>query len=399
MRAESVTLVTRCDPVCGCTTGGPGTAPPPPPPSPPPPGMQASPPLPGTQASPPPPPSPPGPPPGTQASPPLPGMQASPRPPPVVTPPSPSPPPGAHLTSPDGPSQQCADDVGPPWGDDAEYFPAGTRYHTGTPAFGVDCSPPISGACAAKGKLAGHLDGAVDCGGRGWFCRIMAQPGWANPHFNDNNFAHCNSSTADERDNDGHCHGSDSDSTYGWWVRDHWFRGYAGTLQCCCDWTLTRGLVNRCDYRKYVSPSELASCRDANEEHDSGYEDGCATHASRPFRDPLVHDSGTCWSVFNFADPSSVPNPQPITAWPPTVSPPPASSPPPAASPPPVPPSPLPAPPPPSPDPSPPQPPGCPSEVPRTCAVPTGARTGKCSCRYVFSRGCPNPLDLRLDCS
>eukprot|EP00966_Prymnesium_polylepis_P318335 7352443-Prymnesium_polylepis.1 len=43
----------------------------------------------------------------------------------------------------------------------------------------------------------------------------MEQPGWVNPQFNDNNFAHCNSSTADQRDNDGHCHGSDNDSTYG----------------------------------------------------------------------------------------------------------------------------------------------------------------------------------------
>ena len=131
------------------------------------------------------------------------------RPSPAPTPPPPSPSP-SRLCAPLGSPQ-----AGPPWGDDAEYFPAGTRYHTGTPAFGVDCSPPISGACSAKGKLAGQLDGAVDCGGRGWFCRIMEQPGWVNPQFNDNNFAHCNSSTADERDNDGHCHGSDTDNTYG----------------------------------------------------------------------------------------------------------------------------------------------------------------------------------------
>jgi len=277
--------------------------------------------------------------------------------------------------------------------DDHETYPAGTRYHTGTPAFGASCTPPISAACSSKGALAGHLDGAVDCGGLGWFCRIMEQPGWVNPQFNDNNFAHCNSSTADQRDNDGHCHGSDNDSTYGWWVRDHWFRGYAGTLHCCCDWTLTRGLVNRCDYRKYVSPSELDSCRDANEEHNNGYEDGCDTHASVPFRDPLVHDPTKCWSVFNFADPSSVPNPQPVTGWPPTSSPPPASSPPPS------PPSPLPSPPPSPPEPLPLQPPGCPSQVPLTCAVPMELRASKkCSCRYVFSSSCPNPIELRLDC-
>ena len=37
-------------------------------------------------------------------------------------------------------------------------------------------------------------------------------------------FAHCNATDADERDDDGHCHGSSDDSTFGWWVRDHWFR-------------------------------------------------------------------------------------------------------------------------------------------------------------------------------
>merc|ERR550537_1370991 len=99
----------------------------------------------------------------------------------------------------------------------------------------------------------------------------MPQPGWNNPDFEDYNFAHCNETNADERDDNGHCHGSDSDDTYGWWVRDHWHRGYAGTLHCCCDWTKTAGTVNWCDYRRKVSPSEVApqsdSCRDANEGH------------------------------------------------------------------------------------------------------------------------------------
>ena len=33
------------------------------------------------------------------------------------------------------------------------------------------------------------------------------------------------------------------------------------------------GVVNRCDYRKTVTADILDSCRDANEEHSSGYED------------------------------------------------------------------------------------------------------------------------------
>ena len=52
--------------------------------------------------------------------------------------------------------------------------------------------------------------------------------------YGDCNFANCATPDADELDTDGHCHGSDDDSTYGWWVRDHHFRGYTGTLNCCC---------------------------------------------------------------------------------------------------------------------------------------------------------------------
>ena len=62
----------------------------------------------------------------------------------------------------------------------------------------------------------------------------MPQPGWGDCSYGDCNFANCATPDADELDTDGHCHGSDDDSTYGWWVRDHWWRGYAGTLNCCC---------------------------------------------------------------------------------------------------------------------------------------------------------------------
>ena len=58
------------------------------------------------------------------------------------------------------------------------------------------------------------LDGPLDCGAKGWFCRIMPQPGWRNPDFVDYNFAHCNETDADYRDDNGHCHGSDTDDTY-----------------------------------------------------------------------------------------------------------------------------------------------------------------------------------------
>jgi len=224
--------------------------------------------------------------------------------------------------SPDGPSQQCADDAGPPWQDDDVVPWAASPALPVTDTFG-QCPKPLQGACQSKDLKRAFLEGPVDCGGRGWFCRIAPQEGWKNPFYNDRNFAHCNTTDADERDNDGHCHGSDVDNVYGWWVRDHWFRGYAGSLHCCCDWNGLKGLVNRCDYRKYVSPTVLETCRDANEEHQKGYDGSCEAHSSIPFEEP-VGKSDQCWTVYNFADPESVPNPSPIVGAPkPTNAPPP----------------------------------------------------------------------------
>lgn len=225
--------------------------------------------------------------------------------------------------SPEPPSQQCRDDAGPPWVDDAETFPY-RRYHDSTPAVPLatgacvgcanpvhsedpsDCVEPLMAACAEKGVKAAFLDGPVDCGRQGWFCRIYDQRGWTNPFYTDYNFAMCSTPNADEKDTDGHCHGSDADDTYGWWVRDHWFRGYAGTLHCCCGWDSLPGVVNRCDFRKSVDPLELALCRDANEQHNDAYEDGCRRHDHLPSTDPLLSTPELCWSVSSFADPESV---------------------------------------------------------------------------------------------
>ena len=39
---------------------------------------------------------------------------------------------------------------------------------------------------------AAFLDGPVQCGGRGWFCRILEQDDWKHSEgFQDSNFAHC----------------------------------------------------------------------------------------------------------------------------------------------------------------------------------------------------------------
>ena len=109
----------------------------------------------------------------------------------------------------------------------------------------------LTDACAAKPAKAAFLEGPVQCGARGWFCRIVHQPGWSvlgsdgkNSH-GDDNFQHCNApargNATRDWDGDGHCHGSDTDSTYGWWVRDHWFRNYPGRLHCCCGWATSAG--------------------------------------------------------------------------------------------------------------------------------------------------------------
>lgn len=49
------------------------------------------------------------------------------------------------------------------------------------------------------------------------------------------------------------------------------------------------------------------SCRDANEDHGLGYEDGCAAHDSLPFADPRDDADSQCWTVGKFGDPSQVP--------------------------------------------------------------------------------------------
>ena len=123
----------------------------------------------------PPPPSP-SPPPSTVQSPPPP----SPKPPP----PSPSPPPsldtGNWIQAPEGPSQQCQDDAGPPWVDDGENYPNG-RYHDEWPVTPVlpsdgECPTPLKTACEQKPIKAAYMEGPIDCGpGGGWFCRIMEQ--------------------------------------------------------------------------------------------------------------------------------------------------------------------------------------------------------------------------------
>ena len=128
-------------------------------------------------------------------------------------------------------SQQCQDDAGPPFMDDAETFGPGGTFHDQKPATAVgDCPAPLQGACGKKEQTAAFLEGPIDCGGRGWFCRILEEPGWPTINLiSDVNFGYCNTTEGFEDagfDKAGHCHGSNSDDSYYWWVRDHWHRQY-----------------------------------------------------------------------------------------------------------------------------------------------------------------------------
>mmetsp|Transcript_96662 Transcript_96662/g.207421 ORF Transcript_96662/g.207421 Transcript_96662/m.207421 type:complete len:468 (-) Transcript_96662:61-1464(-) len=220
---------------------------------------------------------------------------------------------------PDGPNQQCHDDAGPPWMDDGP-----VPYYAGYPNKPVlpvtgECPPPLSAACAAKGALAAHMDGPVACGGKGWFCRIFDQPGHRMPgmsggRFPDSNFASCNQ-TDTAHDLDGHCHGSDVDDVYGWWVRDHWHRNYAGSLKCCCNWEATIGVVNRCDYRKHVTPDALETCRDANEEHNVDWHPDCTIEHFNNYKEPPAE---TCWELTSFGPGSFEDTTSPTTTAPTT---------------------------------------------------------------------------------
>jgi len=220
-------------------------------------------------------------------------------------------------------SQQCFDDAGPPFLDDAETFGPGGSYHDKGKAEAVltpsnQCALPVRAACEARAEAEGgkvtpsiarasYLEGPLQCGGRGWFCRILPDPAHDLGIERDWNFNHCNATRYG--DSAGHCHGSDSQDTYYWWVRDHWHRNYAGRLHCCCGWGAESsmvGVVSRCDYRALLQPGENEKCRDANEDHQGpgsgfskGFELGCPNLGQKsPLPEP---DQAQCWDVLRFA--------------------------------------------------------------------------------------------------
>ena len=216
-------------------------------------------------------------------------------------------------------NQQCRDDAGPPFADDEDTFGKGGKYHDKSSAFPIlqngKCAPPIQKACETKPIKTAYLEGPIDCGDKGWYCRIIMDPNWKNYNLkSDFNFGHCNRTEALEDhgwDGDGHCHGSSHDNVYYWWVRDHWHRQYNGHLRCCCGWSkgssstpmYERRIANRCDYRRLVTKDEpLNKCRDANEGHGMGFDDiGCDKEKyGDQIGKPIPEDDGICWEVARF---------------------------------------------------------------------------------------------------
>jgi len=213
-------------------------------------------------------------------------------------------------------SQQCRDDAGPPFADDEEHFGKGGKYHDGSFARPIlqneQCAPPVKKACDSRPSKTAYLEGPIDCGGNGWYCRITKEDGWKNVNLvGDYNFGLCNSEEAfgdSGYDKDGHCHGSEDDSTYYWWVRDHWHRQYNGHLRCCCGWfegssstaMYDQRIANRCDYRRLVKKGTTNKCRDANEGHGKGFELGCDKKYRDQIGSPIPEDNNICWEVSRF---------------------------------------------------------------------------------------------------
>jgi len=135
--------------------------------------------------------------------------------------------------------------------------------------------------------------------------------------FREANFFHCNKTSTDKDGEEevgyqGHCHGGIADEVYGWFVRDHWYRGYAGSLHCCCNYGATEGVVNSCDVRRPVTETESKTgCNDPNEDARAQhqYTGGCSAEHVAKFSDPLYSAAAgeeTCWTITSFADPAQV---------------------------------------------------------------------------------------------
>ena len=98
--------------------------------------------------------------------------------------------------------------------------------------------------------------------------------------------------------------------SYNRWIRDHWYRQYNGKVRCCCGWfeggtqpLYDRRIANGCDYRRLVTSTEdINNCRDANEDHNMGFDDGCdrEKYESSQLNQPIPEDDNVCWEIERF---------------------------------------------------------------------------------------------------
>lgn len=104
------------------------------------------------------------------------------------------------------------------------------------------------------------------------------------------------------RNNDGHCHGSELDTSYIGVLEDHYYRPYRGTITCCCgldkrdedgEWAPAKNFISRCDYRGKEN-------NDANE----NFERGCGTDMFAFMdKEEFPNKDNTCWTLDNFGKP------------------------------------------------------------------------------------------------
>jgi len=99
-----------------------------------------------------------------------------------------------------------------------------------------------------------------------------------------------------------------------------------------------RRIANRCDYRRLITKDEnVNNCRDANEDHNMGFDDiGCDPQYRNQIGQAIPEDDSVCWEIerFGFTEnafppgPAPSPNPPSPIPVPPTAPPPTSPTPP-----------------------------------------------------------------------
>lgn len=201
------------------------------------------------------------------------------------------------------------------------------------------CPAPLAAACKPEAgetreqaQVRAYMEGPIDCGGLGFFCRMKKDSagtmrgmtgGPGDDFVNNENFGYCVDRAVDRSINwnnlgrqprnngpeaDGHCHGSEFDDVYIGVLHDHYYRPYRGDLVCCCgmdpdgdgtgrgadrQWEPAPQYISRCDYRG----------RNGNDNNQNAADD-CGldmTNFIKP--DSFPNAQSMCWELDNFGRP------------------------------------------------------------------------------------------------